>query len=584
MAKDAALQTALEHIASTNPGLIIDRLNSREVSEELGIDIGRSPNPIYRFQVQSPGEAAFEAVAFTLILNAANRPATRAEALGQAIAAAGAGLFKRNPLLLILDYPGNRFMAVSAGKLFGAFADEAEVRLIPASDTSYFSLTPSFERQTITMYATVAGADIWRCDDINALSAAELIDRLRDIRADTAAVDQAKIIAAVKARITTTASSDLEGSQPTLAGISMLPVGSDVPAEAEGEGEILLSPRIWRMIITAIRSSPAVILVGPPGTGKTALLRQAIRQLSTDPDLVPEGGVAHAPLWATPDESWTARDLVGGDTVVAGEIAFRPGWVLRAIAEDRWLVLDEANRADMDRIFGGLLTWLAGGRVAVGSENGGTTAREIQLGWTQGPSRRDVSPHNASITYFAGDNWRLLGTYNALDAQRVFRFGQALGRRFVRVPIPAVSPELFRSILVSRSIKIPATLLTGVSDLYEVHYQDEATLLGPALFLSMCEYLKSAILHKNASHEKAPLLTEEPPTPSSAPEYIESATEDDIESSQDILSEAYVVHVGTWLAQLEETDFEALKQRSLTKGIFAEGEWAWISSMLSSLA
>src|SRR5690606_32270056 len=108
--------------------------------------------------------------------------------------------------------------------------------------------------------------------------------------------------------------------------------------------------------------------------------------LSEDPQFVPEGGVFHDPLWATPDESWTTRDLVGGDTIVDGHIRFRPGWVVRAIADDRWLVLDEANRADMDRIFGGLLTWLSGGTVAIGSEHSGADAREILLGWTTGAS------------------------------------------------------------------------------------------------------------------------------------------------------------------------------------------------------
>ena len=62
----------------------------------------------------------------------------------------------------------------------------------------------------------------------------------------------------------------------------------------------------------------------------------------------------------TPEEGWTTRDLLGGETVDDnGNLRFRPGHVLEAIRDDRWLVLDEANRADMDKIFGGLLTFLS---------------------------------------------------------------------------------------------------------------------------------------------------------------------------------------------------------------------------------
>ena len=65
-------------------------------------------------------------------------------------------------------------------------------------------------------------------------------------------------------------------------------------------------------------------------------------------------------------------------------LRFRPGKVLDAIANDRWLVIDEANRADLDRIFGGLLTWLAStsGRWTRGHQGG---APLVRLGWTDEP-------------------------------------------------------------------------------------------------------------------------------------------------------------------------------------------------------
>ncbi len=56
---------------------------------------------------------------------------------------------------------------------------------------------------------------------------------------------------------------------------------------------------------------------------------------------------------------WTFEKLVLGDTVVDGEIVSVEGELLQAVRADEWLVLDETNRADMDRVLGGVLTWLS---------------------------------------------------------------------------------------------------------------------------------------------------------------------------------------------------------------------------------
>lgn len=553
MANDTVLREKLTEIGAADPRLTIERSTTRELADDLGVELGRSPNALYRIRVEEPGEVPFEAVAFTLVLNASNRPATRAEALGQAIAQSDGRLFERNPLLLVFDYNQNRFLIVAASTLFGAFSEEAGRRDIPASGTSSFSLTPNFEHRTITMYANVSGDQIWP-GDMTTLDGDAFIAGLKRVVAETQSADVPGIVAAVKKRLAATPTIEVAGA-PSPA-VLAVPI-----ADAVGD-DIQIDSRLWRMILTAIRSSPAVILVGPPGTGKTALLGKAIRALSDDPQFVPEGGVFHDPLWATPDESWTARDLVGGDTIVDGQIRFRPGWVVRAIAADRWLVLDEANRADMDRIFGGLLTWLSGGAVTIATEHSGSDAREIQLGWADGASQVSDGDDTQVLQYRAGSNWRMLGTYNALDAQRVFRFGQALGRRFVRVPVPALIPELFERVLAERGAALTSDLRQAISRLYAAHYASAATVLGPALFLAIAGYLVSAVRLQAEDHA---------PT-AAAP------------LSDEILAEAYVVHVGTWLAQLEPQDRDALRDRSQQAGVFSNSEWGWIETMIVSLA
>jgi len=143
----------------------------------------------------------------------------------------------------------------------------------------------------------------------------------------------------------------------------------------------------------------------------------------------------------------------------------------------------------------------------------------------------------------------LLGTYNAVDAQRVFRFGQALGRRFVQVPVPPMSVEAFRDAL--HDSEVEADLLETVTSLYAAHLGSRETTLGPAPFFWM-------------------------------PKYVKKGREADPEAVvADLVAEAYLLAVGVWLSRLDDSDLDKLRDRSST-GI-DETRWKWIKDRLPSL-
>lgn len=340
-----------------------------------------------------------------------------------------------------------------------------------------------------------------------------------------------------------------------------------------------------RMARLAVATSPAVLFVGPPGTGKNVLLNQILGEIADDWESYGFDKAREAVIEPA-DEGWTTRDLVGGDTIdeARSSLRFRPGRVLDAIANDRWLVIDEANRADLDRIFGGLLTWLSLQEVVVGRASTAVGAPLVRLGWADqtssyavGTDRLDADDVGTEpIDYLAGTQFRLLGTYNALDAQRVFRFGLALGRRFAQVPVPAAGVGDFAAMLDTSTAELDNKEVRGrvtrsVVELYRAHHTSVAARLGPAMFLTIPEYVAKGIALSDMAG-------------------IDAGREEDIDQ---LVAEAYLLSTGAWLARLDEhTELPELAARLTTSTITDEGEqapafaaqtWGWVAGQLPTI-
>jgi replication-associated recombination protein RarA len=83
-----------------------------------------------------------------------------------------------------------------------------------------------------------------------------------------------------------------------------------------------------------------VILVGAPGIGKTDLAKRILEIIGKK--VIGNGSF----LESVASDEWSRHELIGGPE-------FQEGWVTKAANTNRWLLIDEFNRANMNKAFGG---------------------------------------------------------------------------------------------------------------------------------------------------------------------------------------------------------------------------------------
>lgn len=239
--------------------------------------------------------------------------------------------------------------------------------------------------------------------------------------------------------------------------------------------KLMIDEVILEQVCANLNSGNHLIITGPVGTGKTSLSEDICHAAKEDNFC---GGY----VLTTASSDWTTFDTIGGYMPTeGGKLRFEQGKFLEAIRENKWLIIDEINRADIDKAFGQLFTVLSGQRVELPFKhsNGKTISIEPTI------ENKSYFDHSEAA-YKVGKNWRIIATMNVYDMNFLFEMSYAFMRRFAFVYLDV--PERFEELIDKWCGE--KTISDGTKEKLKELTKLTERKMGPAIIRDMVEYIE----------------------------------------------------------------------------------------------